>query len=322
MRHISGTPTAATRPPPKGPAPAPVHDPVSPDTNDPETLRPEPWAAEDVSLNDDGDVEVTLREGMTWHDGESVTAEDVKFTYEYVGEHSPEFRNRVAPIESIEVTGDSSLVFSLSRPYAPLFHLTFATVFLLPEHVWADVPGNVDAENASEWPNSDPVGSGPFQFEEWRKGEELRLSRFDDHFHPPAIETLTHVVGGSPQATIGSLEAGDIDLLTQFSLPPQSYDRLEGASAVTRTSVPSPAQFHLSFHNKRKPGSDPAFRRACVLGGRGTVEKDSKITSPVEYWHNENLEQRSYDPERARTILEDAGYTWDDQDRLRYPPDA
>jgi peptide/nickel transport system substrate-binding protein len=296
----------------------------------PDSLEPEPWAAESVDLVDDTTIDVTLRNGMTWHDGEDVTVEDVKFSYEYQAQNSPRFEARIKPIDTVEITGNNRLQFNLGQPYSPIFAQTFSTVYLLPEHIWSDVPGEVEVDEATEWSNANPVGSGPFQFEHWRQNEELRLSRFDGHFSPPNIETLIKIPGSDLQSLIRFVEAGNIDAIG-FTHPPQTAERFQDANEITVINQSNHGPSHLSFQTNKPPGDDKAFRQAVahaiprrdivdtVLRGAGTVESDSIITTPNEVWHDPNLKQRSYNPEQARQLLTDAGYTYDDQDRLHYP---
>jgi len=298
---------------------------------DPETLRPEPWAAESVETVDETTIRATLRDGLTWHDGESLTAEDVKFTYEYLGEYSPTYGSRMSVFESIETSGETELTFSLTRPYSPGFGRIFASAPLLPEHVWSGVPGDVDVDTPTDWQNPEPVGSGPFQFESWQRQEELRLTRFDDYFEPANVEAVSHITAADASGAIGFLEGGEADALGLTTVPPSSVDRLQGAENVTVELTETHGPAMLTFQTNRLPGSDPAFRRAVahliprenlvetVLNGYGTVENGSIITSANEFWHNPDLPERRYDPEKARQILEEAGYSWDGNDNLMYP---
>jgi peptide/nickel transport system substrate-binding protein len=296
----------------------------------PESLEPEPWAAESIEASDDTTVDVTLRSGMSWHDGEPVTPEDVKFSFEFMA-HSPDFKSRVQQIDTVEVTGEHDVRFNLKEPYAPLITLTFVTVYLLPKHVWKDV----DAETATDWPNDDPVGSGPFQFDVWRKQEEVALTRYEAHFQAANVENVSYVPVPDAQNAIRFLESGQADTTAaQAEIPPTTAERFTENPDITVEEVPDHGPHHLTFQTQRKPGNDKAFREAVawavprkdivetIFGGYGNVEKDSFLTTPIKAWHNDDLEQRSYDPEKARQILSDADYTWDDQDRLRYPADG
>jgi peptide/nickel transport system substrate-binding protein len=295
----------------------------------PDSLRPEPWAAESVDVVDDTTVDVTLRDGMTWHDGRPVTPQDVKFSYEYQAQLSPLLGSNLAIFDVIEDRGDGTVRFNLKQSYAPVLGQVFARAYLLPKHVWERIPTEVDAEEATGYTPSDPVGSGPFAVEEFRQQETLRMVPHDGHFQRPAVDEVEHMPVADRQSAVRFLESGDADAVG--FIPPETAGRLQNTEGVAVVSAPNHGLEHLSFQTNRKPGDDTAFRRAIahviprrdivetILGGNGTIEPDSVITSPNEFWHNPNLTQRNYDSEEARRILREAGYTWDDQDRLRYP---
>jgi peptide/nickel transport system substrate-binding protein len=298
---------------------------------DPETLRPTPWVAESVETVDDTTIVATLRDDVTWHDGEQLTAADVQFSYEYLREHSPTYGSRIAVIDDMETAGDREVTFSLARPFAPIFGRIFASAPLLPEHVWSGVPGDVDVDAATDWQNPDPVGSGPFRFESWQRQEELRLTRFEDYFRPANVPAVSHVTAADTSGAIRFLEGGSADALGLVNIPPSSVDRLQSADNITVDVTDTHGPNFLGFQTSRQPGSDPAFRRAVahliprqtivdtVLGGFGTVENGSIITSGNAAWHNPDLPERRYDPDRAREILTEAGYAWDDDGVLHYP---
>src|SRR5690554_4617215 len=143
-------------------------------------IEPIPWMAESIEAVDDLTVDVVLRAGQLWHDGEPVTASDVKFTYDYYAEQSYAYFNAfLTPIESVEILEDETVRFNLSEPFAPLVTVTFSQIPILPEHIWADIGNAADLTPA----NTPTVGSGPFVFERYDRGEYMSLSKNENHFH-------------------------------------------------------------------------------------------------------------------------------------------
>jgi len=290
---------------------------------------PEPWAAEGIEKVDDTTFDVTLRSDMTWHDGEDVTVEDVKFTYDYVKEYSPKLSSRAEPIKSTEVTGDQTLRFNLKRPFAPFIANTLGTVYLLPQHIWKDVPDNVDVEDATKWENSEVIGSGPFQFEDWRRQEQMRLSSYDDHFNPPNIDTLLKIPGSSMQTLVRQIENEQIDMIGWVPQP-NTQDRLQNQNFLSLSTKDSHGFYHINYKCDEQPFNDVAFRRALayaipkqdivdtLLNGRGTVAH-SQVAAVNSAWHNPDTEKFNLDMEAARQELEDAGYSWDDNGNLLRP---
>ena len=294
---------------------------------DPETLGPKPWAAKDWNTVDDTTIELTLRDGLTFHDGESLTAEDVKFTFEYMAENSPAYKPRTQAIESVETDGETGLRFNLKAPDAPFVNLSLTQVPLLPKHIWSDL-----SEAPTDFQNEEPVGSGPFKVDYWRPQEELGLTAYDDHFATPRVDSLSYIPTSDTQTAIRYIESGDGDTFAiQSSVPPTSIDRVKNLESTRLIQSPGHGPFALFFNLNREPMNDKAFRQAAahlvpredilktVFRDYGTVENDSVITKPIEFWHNSNLPKRQFDPEKARQILIDAGYTYDDQDRLHFP---
>ncbi len=290
---------------------------------------PEPWAAESSEKIDDTTFRVTLRDGMTWHDGESVTADDVAFTFSYVKDNSPKLSSWAEPIESTETTGDLTIQFNLKRPFAPFVANTLGTVFILPEHVWSDVPDGVDASKATDWSNPDAIGSGPFKFVEWRRQEQLELEAFDDHFGAPNIDTLLKIPGSSMQTLVRQIENKQIDMIGWVPQP-NTQDQLESQSFLSLSTKDSHGFYHINYKCDEAPFNDSAFRRALahaipkqdivdtLLNGRGTVAH-SQIAEVNSFWHNPDVPKINFDMDRAREILREAGYSWDSNDNLLYP---
>jgi peptide/nickel transport system substrate-binding protein len=290
---------------------------------------PEPWAAQEMQKVDDTTFDVTIRDGMKWHDGEDVTVDDVKFTYEYVTEHSPKLSSWAEPVDTTEITGDRTIRFNLKRPFAPFVANTLGTVFILPQHVWKDIPDSVDVGKATEWTNPEVIGSGPFKFEEWRREEQMELSAFGDHFSAPNVDNLLKVPGSSMQTLVRQLENEQIDMIGWVPQP-DTQDRLESQNHLSLSTKDSHGFYHINYKCDEKPFDDVAFRRALayaipkqdivdtLLNGRGTVAH-SNIAEVNSTWHNPDTEKFTFDLDAARTELEDAGYSWDDNGNLLYP---
>ncbi|WP_165874900.1 ABC transporter substrate-binding protein [Natrarchaeobius oligotrophus] len=290
---------------------------------------PAPWAAEEIDiLDEDGEVAVTIREGMTWHDGEDVTVEDVQFSFEFANEHSPIGSDWTDIIDEIEIVDDRELVFHLEEPFAPFVSNTLTQVNLIPMHVWEDVPDEIDEEPV-DWDEPDHIGSGPFQLDYWELEEEMVMTAFDDHFEPPNVERLIKVPGSDMSSLVGFLEEEQIDMIGQTP-EPNTIDRLEDEEFISFAEVDDHGFHHVNYQMEREPFDDVAVRRAlaraipkadivdALLDGRGTVA-DSVIAEVNEFWHNPDVERLEYDLDAARAELEEAGYTWNGDGQIQYP---
>lgn len=295
-------------------------------------IEPQPWAATGWDVIDDTTVDVHLRKGMSFHDGKPVTVEDIKFTYESFIENEVEyFMSFLEPIDTIEITGENTVRFNLKNPYAPFITNTLTQIPILPKHIWENI------EDPRNYDNSNPIGSGPFVFKNFRPGEELVAETNRDYFQDINIDGYIFQIFGSPEGVLTALELGSTDLLS-FDLVPSHIEQLsnnEGGkfSHLEVTSVNDIGFFYLGMNLDRAPFNNKAFRIATAhlvdydlaldvhlngYGGRGGA---GLVISPVnEFWHNPNaIKYDKYDPEKAREILKEAGFTWDKDGKLRMP---
>lgn len=292
-------------------------------------LEPEPWAAENVEYADDTTIEVTLRDGMTFHDGEPVTAEDVKFSYEYGAQESPGVETMTEPIDSITVNSDTELTFSLSEPNAPFLISTLSKVFIIPQHIWEDVPDSVEADAAIDWENPEAIGSGPFQVESANFDSQVQLSAFEDHFHPPNVDGLSRAIISGLRAGIRAYESGDLDMLA-WGLPVQDQNRFESDSSTELLSSLMASIHHIGYNLREPPFDDPVARRAVayaipqrdiidtIYGGTGS-EIHNPMSPGFDNWYWDDVEEYGLDLDQATQLLSDAGYQWDTDGRLHYP---
>jgi len=289
-------------------------------------VEPVPWAASEVTPVDDVTIDVTLREGMTFHDGEPLTAEDVVFTFNYYMESDYSyFDSYLAAIDTVEQTGDLSVRFNLREPSAPFATITLSQIPLLPQHIWEGIenPGEL---TPSEIPT---VGSGPFVFDRYDRGEFMSITTNADHFHADEINTdaVEFVIYADAEGVFTALQTGQIDM-TAWRLEPGQIPLAEENEELTVVSVPDFGYYHMTFNTRRAPFDDVAVRRALtmamdrermvnvLLDGRGEV--GTSIIAPVNaFWHAPFIERFEFDMEAARAELEAAGYSWDDEGRLQ-----
>lgn len=290
---------------------------------------PKPWVAEDWNISDDNTVvEMPLRDDIEFHDGEQLDADDVVFTYEYLKEwNNPFFSSAVSQIESVEKTGDYGVRFTLSEPFAPIFLLAFARVHLLPQHIWSNVPEETDVEKPFQWAPTESeyglVGSGPYEFDEWRKGEGILLQPNEDHpVGAPNVDSLFLRSVGNPSAMLTGLQNEDIDFVIRASSIETAAleDAVDSNDHIEMVTTDSVGYDEWSMNTNRPPLDDPAIRGAMsavipketivneVWNGYAT--KAISPTSPVlEFWHNPDVKDWTEEGQEGATqILEDAGY--------------
>lgn len=285
-----------------------------------------PWAAESWDWADDTTLDLTLRSDMNFHDGEQVTAEDVEFTVNYAIEHQfPQWLGVVENLESVEATGDLTVRFTLREAFAPFVSSSLPFIFIAPKHIWEEV------DNPNEFENPDPVGSGPWTFGHWRKNESWRFNRNPEHWNPPAIDVLVAIIPET-ETVLAQMESGELDALGVSMRGDEQIERMEALDFVTVERVPNSSTYTVIPDNSERPGSDPEFRRAIhyalpkerllevISGSGGGLTGGSTWLHPESPWYNDDLPGYEFNIERARQVLADAGYGWDEEGRLHYPP--
>ncbi len=294
----------------------------------------EPWAAESFEWIDQTTIDVVLREGMMWHDGNPVTVEDVVFSFEVpnVGDEVPMYQPFVKNIESVEATGDRTVRFKLKGPSASFLTSSLAKVNLTPKHVWEAVIDDLAnrPENAESHQEDLPIGSGPFKFVRWKQQEEVVLEKNADHFSPPNIDRWIIRIVSNTEATVSMLRSGEINFLSDYNGDPEVLadvaDKDGDIAIVSSTDI---GFQYATVNHRRPPFDDVAMRRALSLAidrnlmvaaaWNGSAEiANSPVSTALSYWHSDDTDAISGSLEEAQQILKDAGYEVIDG-RLHYP---
>lgn len=302
------------------------------------TLSPEPWAAEDWEFTDDTTCVVTLKSGMTFHDGEAVTVDDVIYTADLLFETEPPAFTDIFTdvLESVEQTGDQEITFNLVEPYAPFVATGLGQLPILPQHYWEEVLSDEDAEDEPQSVNFDDdrpiIGSGPFQWGSWEQGERFEQPAFDDHYMAPNIDLRVQRPLATRDAELESIQNGDYAILDfWFGSPTRLEEEVNAADNLELLVEVDDCRQRMAHNTQRPPNDDPAFRQAVhaivrasqpviieeIYGGFG--QRSVTPVSPLlEFWHNSDSTVFE-GVDTAETILADAGYVWDGDGNLYYP---
>lgn len=290
----------------------------------------EPWALSEVERVDGATLDVELREGMQWHDGEDVTVDDLEFTLNYGIEHDagPAYDF----IDSVDRDGDLDVRIHLDGEAAPFEIMGLGTIWLAPEHIWGDIddPFAVD--------EIDRTGSGIYEFDFWEPDEQMRLELFEDHWNPANVPELLWIPADGMSPLVRALTTEELDMIV-WSLALEQIDEVEEHDFLETYEIDDIAHHIITFNQRQEIFQDRALRRALALatpeedimevtlGGLredgGYAEHiDGPITPAADFWHHPDIPDEHkyrFDLDEARAVLEDAGYTWDDDGRIHFP---
>lgn len=269
---------------------------------------------------------ITLKEGITWHDGVPFTAEDVEFTYaamahpEYdsgstsrvmpvVG--AEEYRNGTADsIKGIQVIDELTISFTTKEPYAPF--LASLYIGIVPKHILKDVS---PAEWAKHESNRAPIGTGPFKFVTWEAGQYIELEANQEYFDgAPKLDGIIYRFGDA-NTMLAAFMNNEIDISPIPIAEVELVDTLDFAEIKLQNTL---SVYYVGFNLRTDFFDEKEVRQALahgvnkelivqsIFGQYGQVEDD---IFPSAHWsHSPNLTIYNYDPDKAMAMLEGAGF--------------
>ncbi len=286
-----------------------------------------PWLAESGDWADDTTYELKLRDGLTWTDGEPLTAADVKFTFELGQQYSALW---FAPVwnylTGVTAEDDVNLTFTFEDPLYQEWASYLWNIPIVPEHLWA----GRSEEEITVGANENPIGSGTYLYESHGEDRNIWLRNDNwwgaDVFGLPAPKRIVDIRTSSNNVALGMVLKGELDLSNNF-LP--GIAELENQGYVQTYFPEAPymlsANTAVLFLNTTKPPmDDPAFRRALAFA----IDTDAivriafaNLVMPasatgllptlLEYADQDVVDRLgySYDPAEVERILTGAGYT-------------
>ncbi len=285
----------------------------------------QPWLAEAWTLSDTG-ITFQLRSDVTWHDGEPVTAEDVKFTFDLAKNPAVASPLGAAYLSNVQTA-------AVLDPYRIRFTFTAPHAEPLEDFFWPPVPKHLLEEVSPEDLARDPfgrapLGSGPYRFVRWEVGQALELER--EPAFPAALggaaEIGRVVYRFLPERTTRLAELLRGDIHVDGPLAPQDAERVRDAPGVELLSFPWRQFTYIGWNTRRDPFRESGARRALALAIdreelldailRGLGQPASSVIPP---WHPyaPSLSPLPYAPDSAAAILEGLGWRDVDGDGVR-----
>ncbi|MEK4701185.1 ABC transporter substrate-binding protein [Solibacillus sp. FSL R7-0668] len=279
-----------------------------------------PGLAKEWQVSDDGlTYTFQLQEGVKFHDGTDFNAEAVvKNINRWKGGTEEDFyyfnsmfkAEGADVIADVKADGDYTVVFTLSRPQAPFLKNLAMSPFGIASPTAFEAAGDKFGDN--------PVGTGPFKFTEWKRNDSITIEKNADYWQQglPKLDKVIFRSIPDNSARLNALTAGDIDLADGIN--PSDGKTVEGNADLQLIERPSMNIGYLGLTNTRPPFDNKLVRQAvnyaidkqaivdAFFEGRAQVAANPMPSSISGY--NEAIEPYPYDPEKAKSLLAEAGY--------------
>ncbi len=282
-----------------------------------------------ITWLDDQTLEVKLREGVKFHDGSALTADDVVFTFErIIKENAIEFpeahtsprKGLIAPLVAVEKKDDATVIMRFSGPWPPALQMLVHQQ-ILPKAYLEKVGTEGFLKN--------PIGAGPFKFVSAKGMDEFVMARFDDYYGgapdlapvgPACVAEVVFRVIPEASTRVAALLAGEVDIIQ--SVPADLADTLAQTKGIQLKTGPGTRPLWMELNVSMAPFDDVRVRQAlnhavdkdllveALYGGRAVVLPG--VLSPYNNYADPDLKPYAYDKDQASALLKAAG--WSDND--------
>jgi peptide/nickel transport system substrate-binding protein len=282
--------------------------------------------ASDWTVSDDGTTfTFDLREGVTFHNGEEFTAEDVRYTIDRTISEETPAAGKLETLEPVDESGvvvqdDYTVELNWQQPMAPaLIYLTRG-----PGRAATIVSRDAIEEMGQEQYAITPVGTGPFEVTEHEVGSHITLDAYDDYFETdengnqlPYLDGIDVRPIPEPATLVNALRSGDVDFVNE--VPLQNVDRVEEAGNVELLTAPGVNWIGFSMNQQREPFDSETAR----LGIAKSIDREAFVetaffgnaipdTGPINkatewVWREDKPTDQDYNPKEGQRLLEEAG---------------
>lgn len=275
-----------------------------------ENLEIVPVLAEDYKISEDGKVyTINLKEGVKFQDGTPFNADAVKVNLDRLTSSESTLSNspNFIVVDKTEVIDDYTINIILKHPSGPFLNQLVSAKIISPKAL----------EEFGKKISLNPVGTGPFKFDEWIQGEHLTVKKNPDYRESdlPKVDEITFKPVIEDGSRIAMLKTGEVDFI--YPLPEDQTESLKGSNDVEVEETPSIIKRYVSMNNNKEPFNDVKVRQAInyavnkeeflkvVKNGFG-YPLDSVLPKDIQYYEEQNL--YTHNVEKAKELLKDAGY--------------
>ncbi|SLM31962.1 putative Glutathione-binding protein gsiB [Desulfamplus magnetovallimortis] len=275
----------------------------------------EPALAESWKVSDDGIIyTMNLRKGVKFHNGEAFNADSVIFSWNRGKGKEVTWRKKWDIVKEIEKIDDFTIKLKLEKPYPLLLRQI--------SYFWNIVPEGYLKEVGEDGFANHPMGTGPFRFVEWNKGDRLVYEANPDYWEAgkPKVAKLVFRPIEESATRVAAIKTGEIDIVSRLSS--EEAAMLKGVPGVDVIEYPVDRVFYIAFNNltsgKGLPTEHPLVRQAinyavdidaiidALFNGHGRPTNGFFV--PTNLGYDESLKPFGYDPEKAKALLKEAGF--------------
>lgn len=249
----------------------------------------------------------TLQDGVTFSNGDDLTAEDVKFSFDRVkSDWVSSLKAQMDVVDNVEVISDTEVAVHLNTP-------SNAWLFSLATPVGAifSTDGVDDLANTA-------IGSGPYELTSWTPNESIEFETRDDYWgDAPGVEAVTLKYFADATATTNALQTGDVNAIANLQAPEllSTFESDDAYKVITGTSS---GEVSLSLNNQAAPFDDVRVRQAVLYAideqaiidtaWNGYGSTVATFATPTDPYYEDLTDAYEYDPEKAKDLLKEAGY--------------
>ena len=273
-----------------------------------------------------------LLHNVRWHDGKPFTASDVQYTFDNVLRlYHPRAKAAFANVGEVQTPDAYTVVVRMKKPYAPfLTQMTCQDAPILPQHLYANTDVLKNPHNSDN-----PVGTGPFKFQSWTRGDRITMMRNPDYFRKglPYFDTAIAKIVSDPTSRVQGLRTGEIDYVQSFFFPKEQLAQVKSSTNLQiKYDTDAPGNY-LFWLNVTHPPLNDKFVRQAILrainrkqildqaySGVGYVAK-SAIHQKITWAYDPAVDYTKmypYDPKAANAALDKAGIPRKDGVRFKF----
>lgn len=274
------------------------------------------YLAENADFKDSKELTITLKKDLKWHDGQPITADDIVFTINTILDEKQNSSSRqYLLIEGEAVTAEKvdDLTVKITLPQASsTFLYSMSRISPIPKHVFE---GETDIAKSEK--NNSPVGSGPFKFKEWNKGESIIFEKNTEYFAgEPKADMVAMKIIPNEASQEAAMTNGE---LTFMKANVEAFDKAKSNEKLQTYTYSENRLNYIVFNQNIEQMNNTSVRQAIsyaldreeminsAYGAEGSKQAKSILVPEADFYTEENVEGYDHDLEKAKALLNESG---------------